>query len=59
MRHGTHDDPVRPKGMPRRKGMKAGSRFVRGDAITTTEHAIWLNPRYRTETIHEIRDHLR
>lgn len=48
MRHGTHDDPVRPKGMPRRKGMKADRFPVRGDLSTTTkiEASMWLSPRF-------------
>ena len=49
----------RPKGVPRKRKLKADGGFVRGDKVTTTEQAIWLNPRYRTESIHEIRDHLR
>lgn len=58
MRHGTHDDPVKPKGAPRKKKMKADGGVVRGDKIITTEKPIWLNPRYRKETRQEIRDHL-
>jgi hypothetical protein len=48
----------RPKGVARKKKPKADAGFVRGDRITTTEQAIWLNPRFRDETIREIHDHL-
>jgi hypothetical protein len=48
-----------PKGKIRKKKSKADMGFVRGDRISTTEQAIWLNPRYREETSDEIRNHLR
>jgi hypothetical protein len=48
----------RPKGVSRKKKPKADMGFVRGDRITTTEHAIWLNPHFRTETLKETLDHL-
>jgi hypothetical protein len=50
MRHGTHNDPVKPKGMPRRKGMRADRATIRGDLTPVkAEAAMWLNPtnRYR------------
>ena len=48
----------RPKGTPRRKGMSAERSPLRGDCLTTSERAIWLNPRYRVQTIQEIIQHL-
>lgn len=56
----TSDPRIRvPKGKIRRKKPKADMGFVRGDSITTTEQAIWLNPRYREQTGKELRDYLR
>ena len=50
----------RPKGVPRKRKLKADGGFVRGDLTPAkVERAIWLTPRFRDETIHEIRDHLR
>lgn len=58
MRHGSHDDPVKPKGVPKKKKMKVDRVPIRGDKVATTEQAIWLNPRYRSETNKEIRNRL-
>jgi hypothetical protein len=58
MRSGSHDHPVRPKGAPKRQKFHADRGFIRGDRMTTTEDAIWLNPRYRTETLKDIVAHL-
>jgi hypothetical protein len=59
MREGSHDHPVRPKGAPpRRQTFSVDRGFIRGDRMTTTEDAIWLNPRYRTETLKDIIAHL-
>lgn len=55
----TKDDGIkRPKGVPRKKKQIADRQFLRGDRIATTEDAVWLNPRYRTQTAREIRDNL-
>lgn len=49
-----------PKGKLRRKGMKADRATVRGDLTPAkAEAAIWLVPRFRSETRQEILDHLR
>ena len=49
----------RPKGVARKGKMSATRGFIRGDRISLTEDAIWLNPRYRTQTTKEIRQQLR
>lgn len=48
----------RPKGVPRRKGMSAERSPLRGDRLMTSDDAVWLNPRYRAQTIQEIIQHL-